>query len=211
MAAKLTPISSGVVHSTAHRTRLKVPKQQRSSHNAKVVKDAISLVPGVKEVRIHEGSGNVIIEHDSRADIVENIGEAIRTVAPEHLAVLTEHTAGEGIGLGGLAAIGALLGNILSDNQDTSEQAAAGEARDVKAQIKRVIPWAFLGAGLLQLLEGESILAGVPPLALFYWAFDSHWKFKEEKIIAATHEAAPTAEATATAKAAPRIAANKTT
>jgi hypothetical protein len=209
MAAKLSPVSSGVVHSTAHRTRLKVPKQQRTAHNAKVVKEALITVPGVKDVRIHEGSGNVIIEHDNRADIVENIGEAIRPVAPELLALLTETTAGPGIGLGGLAAIGALLGKLLADEQANDERAADGDKQEIKENVKRLVPWAFLGAGLIQLLEGESLLANVPPLALFYWAFDTHWKFKEERIVAAIQE-----EELASAAAAagtPRIASKKTT
>jgi hypothetical protein len=208
MAAKLSPVSSGVVHSTAHRTRLKVPKDQRTPHNAKVVKDALLSVPGVKDVRFHEGSGNVVVEHDERADIVENIGEALKEVAPELLAVLTAHTAGAGIGLSGLAAIGGLLGKILYDEQTEGEQAVDNDKQDFKENIKRLVPWAFLGVGLMQLLEGEALLAGVPPLALFYWAFDTHWKFKEEKIVASIQEEE---QATAARLDAPRIATKKTT
>jgi hypothetical protein len=209
MAAKLSPVSSGVVHSTAHRTRLKVPKDQRTPHNAKVVKDALLSVPGVKDVRVHEGSGNVVIEHDDRADIVENIGLALQEVAPELLAVLTAHTAGAGIGLSGLAAIGGFLGKILYDEQSKEDAAADNDKQDIKENLKRLVPWAFLGVGLMQLLEGEALLAGVPPLALFYWAFDTHWKFKEERIVAAIQE-----EELATAAArleAPRIGTKKTT
>jgi copper chaperone CopZ len=184
-----------------------VPKEQRTAHNAHVVKEALLSVPGVKDVRVQPGTGNVVIEHDERADIVENIGEAIREVAPELLAVLTAQTAGAGIGLSGLAAIGALLGKVLVDDEAKKEGDVDGQGESTSESVKRLIPWAFAGAGLMALLEGEALLAGVPPLALFYWAFDTHWKFKEERIVAAIQE-----EELATAAAregAPRIASSK--
>lgn len=114
MPAKLTPVSSGVVHSTAHRTRLKVPREHRTAQSAKTIKDAVERVPGVQGVHVNADTGNVVVEHDSRPDIIESIGDAIARVAPEILAVLTESTRGQGIGLGGLSAIGAVLGPILN-------------------------------------------------------------------------------------------------
>ena len=188
MAAKLSPISAGVVHSSANRTRIKIPKVQRSYHNADVVKNALLTVPGVKDVQANPKTGSIIVEHEERADIIENIGEAIREVAPDLLTVLTATSLGSvgslsGVGLKGLAAFGSILSVVLPDDR-SREAKAANDGKPNFSSIKRIIPWAFLGTGLVQLIQGEALLAGVSPLLLIYLAFDSHWKFEQEAKIA---------------------------
>ncbi len=185
MAAKLSPISAGVVHSTAYRTRIKLPKDQRSEDNAIAIKDALLVVPGVKDVQLQLGSGNLVIEHDERADVIENIGEALREVSPQLVNKLTAGTSnsvGTGIGLKGLATLGTFFNGILSDDSSAKDKPAVSK-QEMGRKIKRAIPWAFAAAGLMQLLEGEALLAGISPLVLLYWAFDTHWKFKEEAVV----------------------------
>jgi hypothetical protein len=175
MASRLTPISSGVAHSSSHRTRLKVPRHHDIAGDSSVLKDAIERVPGVKDVRIVPPIGSVIVEHEDRPDVLENIGQAIGEAAPGVLALLTAEVAPTGL------AVTSLFSNLFAD--DSKNGASGGEDSptiDVSG-VKRAIPFAFLAAGLMQVLEGEALLAGVGPLALFYWAFDSHWKFKQER------------------------------
>jgi hypothetical protein len=141
------------------------------------------VVPGVKDVQLQIGSGNLVVEHDERADVVENIGEALREVSPQlvnELTAGTSNSVGTGIGLKGLARLGTFLNGILSD--DRSAKPAMGK-EELAQKIKGAIPWAFAAAGLIQLLEGEALLAGISPLVLLYWAFDTHWKFKEEAVV----------------------------
>ncbi|MDR3616402.1 MAG: heavy-metal-associated domain-containing protein [Candidatus Obscuribacterales bacterium] len=183
MAAKLSPVSSGVVHSSARRTRLKVAHPHRTAHNAVVVKDAIEKVPGVESVHIAHGTGNVVITHDDRPDILEHIGDAIYKVAPDVLEALVigTHTNGMGLGLSGLWAVGTVLGKIFGDaaTTESSNESPDGKPDVNKSDVKKYIPYAFLAAGVIQVLETEALMMGMAPLALFYYAFDTHWKFKQ--------------------------------
>ncbi len=171
---RLTPISKGVAHSSAHRTRLKVPKDHNIASNSLVVKDAIERVPGVKDVKVVPPIGSVIVEHDDRPDVLENIGEAIHKVSPELFTVLTAEAGSREL------ALVSLFSNLFQE-EEKGELADSPAPAINQSSIKKVIPYAFLAAGLMQILEGEALLAGVGPLALFYWAFDSRWKFQQEK------------------------------
>ena len=180
MALRLTPISSGVAHSSAHRTRLKVPKDLNIASNSLMVKDAIERVPGVKDVRVVPPIGSVIVEHDDRPDVLENIGEAIAKVSPDLFNLFTAEVAGPN------TALLSLFSNLFREDENVADAEADAGGTSAAPSIKRVIPYAFLAAGLMQVLEGEALLAGVGPLALFYWAFDSRWKFKQEKLAQTT-------------------------
>jgi hypothetical protein len=177
MTVRLSPISSGVAHSSAHRTRLKVPKSHNIADHSLIVKDAIEHVPGVRDVKVVPPIGSVIVEHENRADVLENIGDAIAKASPELFALLTAELPGRNL------ALMSVFSNLFQDDQ----KSAVDDAQ-VGLNFKKAIPYAFLAAGLMQVLEGEALLAGVGPLALFYWAFDSRWKFKQEAVAAETHD-----------------------
>ena len=169
MASRLNPYSPGVVHASPHRTRLKLPKDKIAGDNAERIKEALKRVPGVRDARL-SGTSSVVIEHDERPDVIENIGEAIAGAVPTLIEILTDDSRDRG---GWLKYIYSLLDE--KEESDTPQFS--------RAKIKSAIPFAFLAAGAFQILEGESLLAGVGPLALFYWAFDSNWKFKQEKVM----------------------------
>jgi hypothetical protein len=184
---RLTPISTGVAHSSARRTRLKVPKNHHLTGSEGVsgesIKDALELVPGVKSVRLVAPIGSVVVEHDDRPDVLEEIGKAIEKASPALFKLLTEEAAEPEL------AVFSLFSNLFADDSKKSasargeviaENIAADEASS--QTLKKALPFAFLAAGLMQILEGEALLAGVGPLALFYWAFDSRWKFKQEQM-----------------------------
>jgi copper chaperone CopZ len=168
MATKLTLASPGVVHSSAHRTRLKAAGLHRHAE-AKRVKAHLEKVPGVRDVRITHG-GSIVIEHEERKDVIDNISEAIAQTAPDLLEILI---GGPEIGV---MKIGSVFTKWFSESQADDAKPSA------PVELTQIMPVAFLSAGAyLVLIEGEALLAGVGPLALFYWAFDSHWKFKQEK------------------------------
>ncbi len=173
MSSRLTPFSPGVVHSSTHRTRLKLPRAQCHAEQAKIVKDALERVPGVRDVRVRRG-GSVVIEHEDRADIIENLGQAISEAAPALIDILTDDSLDAGIGLR------AYVKKLFASNEE-SDDSNASETPSADS-LKRLVPLAFVAAGVMQLLEGEALLAGVGPIALFYWAFDSHWKFQQREL-----------------------------
>jgi|GEM_PF-1292972 len=195
---RLTPISPGVVHSSPCRTRLKTAKWKHASEeDVALVKDAIERVPGVTDVR--PMARGFVIEHEARADVVENIGIALAEVSPVLLEHLTEdpHKARSEKSSGGEKSSAELLLDRLNLSRmnfsklDFSNMSfpifdGGGSSDDsstsLQPALKKTVPAILAGAGALLLLEGESILAGVGPLALFYWAFDYSWKMKQERL-----------------------------
>jgi hypothetical protein len=178
---RLTPISPGVVHSSPYRTRLKTAKWSGASENdVALVKDALERVPGVKEVR--PMASGFVLEHESRPDVVENIGVALSEVSPVLLEHLTEdpHKHSRQIPVSGDRLFDRLKTEAANYNLPDLTNMSLDEAAPL---VKKAIPAILAGAGALLLLEGESILAGVGPLALFYWAFDYNWKMRQEKAI----------------------------
>ncbi len=173
MTSRLTPYSPGVVHSSTHRTRLKLPRAQCHADQAKIVKDALERVPGVRDVRVRRG-GSVVIEHEERPDIIENLGEAISEAAPALIEILTEDQREVGFGLRGY--VKKMFASSTKESEDDLAETSSPES------LKKLVPLAFLAAGVMQLIEGEALLAGVGPIALFYWAFDSHWKFQQREL-----------------------------
>lgn len=175
MPAKLTPISKGVVHSTPHRTRLRVPRIYRSHDHMQRVQHALEKVPGVKSVHTTVGTGSVLIEHENKPAIVEGIGDALARATPELLEVLLGETE-VATAIGGAMTIGALFSKLFAGGENGAEPRIHPETQ---AKIKRMVPFAFLVVGAWQLIEQESIFGSIAPIALFYWAFDTHWKFRE--------------------------------
>ena len=182
---RLTPISPGVVHSSPYRTRLKTAKWSgATADDVALVKDALERVPGVTEVR--PMSSGFVLEHQSRPDVVENIGVALSEVSPVLLEHLTEDPHAHSRKNTGKAAektagwLEKLQDEAAHYNLPDLTGVSMAEAGPI---VKKAIPALLAGAGALLLLEGESLLAGVGPLALFYWAFDYKWKMRQEKAI----------------------------
>jgi hypothetical protein len=147
-----------------------------------LVKDALERVQGVTEVR--PMLRGFVIEHESRPDVVENIGVALAEVSPVLLEDLTKDhnknkTKSKAHGLLDRLKFDPSRFDFTFPNLDLSTYSLA----DSGPAIKKAIPAVLAGAGALLLLEGESILAGVGPLALFYWAFDYQWKMRQEKVL----------------------------
>jgi hypothetical protein len=178
---RLTPISPGVVHSSPFRTRLKAARwQDASESDVALVKDALERVQGVTEVR--PMLRGFVIEHEARPDVVENIGMALSEVSPVLLEDLTnEHKKAKKHSPGFLDKLKFDMPqfSFALPDLDLSSKSLS----DAGPLVKKAIPAVLAGAGAFLLLEGESILAGVGPLALFYFAFDYHWKMKQEKVL----------------------------
>ncbi len=178
---RLTPISPGVVHSSANRTRLKAARwQDISESDVAVVKDALERVPGVTDVRsIMRG---FVIEHEARPDIVENIGMALAEVSPVLLEDLTKEPAQSKKKKNQwLDAVKDRMPHI--DFALPAFDFNTVSLSDAGPLLKKAVPVALAGTGVILLLEGEVLLAGIGPLALLYLAYDSHWKIKQEKIL----------------------------
>jgi len=145
-----------------------------------LVKDALERVQGVTEVR--PMLRGFVIEHEARPDVVENIGAALSEVSPVLLEDLTREerkSKKKSHGFMDKFKFEMPQLNLGMPNIDLSTVTLS----DAGTVAKKAVPLALAGAGAMMLFEGTSILAGVGPLALFYWAFDYDWKMRQEKVL----------------------------
>ena len=56
--------------------------------------------------------------------------------------------------------------------------------------IRTVLPIAFICAGAWKLMQEEALLAGLAPIACFYYGFDMYWKLRQENVDARIEAAA---------------------
>jgi len=165
---KLTVKSAGVKQHLPHRTRLKLPKDHRSDHTLKEVKESLKKVPGVNHVHINERTGSVIVEHDDRPEILASFGEAMDGVAGEVLDAVLEASS---IEVPGLSILAHLIRKNLS-KADTHVAAATNNVLD----LKMIVPMVLFGAGITK-ARGTNWWGEVPAWVCFYYAYDSYMKF----------------------------------
>ena len=185
-----------VAHTSKHRTRLRVPKNKRSHVKFSKAKQAIEAIPGVRSVEVNDDTGSVLIHHDETPGLFEDVSEALAESAPDLLAaLLLPEAEGAEIGLSFLASIAKHLfmephpGNTHGEGTAvaTSTQSEFHfEAGNVN--YRKVVPMAFIGIGLWQMLEQEALLAGIAPIALLYYGFDMYWKFNQVPPIPDNHQ-----------------------
>lgn len=174
MSKKLSTFSKGVAHHTSHRTRLKVPKGYR--HEMHKVKEALHSVPGVHKVHVNHETGSVTVQHDPDRVDLEVVGKAIKHVASDLFHVLAEEEEAELAGLD-LVVAGVGLAGRVAKNYFFSENGGPPKISGTVADLKNLVPLAFLGAAVYRGVESGSFWAGVSPLVLTYYAFDTYWKF----------------------------------
>ena len=197
---KLHEHSRGVVHRTKHRTRLRVPKKYRKQAELHQLKTNIEQIPGVQSVEVNDQTGSVLIHHEETEGLFEQIGEALQESAPELLSLMLLPGGEEAeVGMEVLANlfktvfVEPLNGHSQEASSHADAHASGMGAPSVKW--KRMVPLAFIAAGTWKLLQEEALLAGVAPLVLFYYGFDTYWKFKQESLtakVAKTTDSLPT-------------------
>lgn len=177
MKTELQHSHRGVVHQSPRRTRLRVPKGYRAKKTLAPVKNAIQQVPGVTNVEVNNETGSILVHHEDRPGILTAIGAAVEESAPELLAALLVPEGGEAA----TTFLSKMFKRYLLEPRpgqpaETGTNTAP-DAGEPAIPLKKVIPAAFLAAGVWKLIETESLLGGVAPLVLFYYAFDTYWKF----------------------------------
>jgi copper chaperone CopZ len=173
--------SHGVVHRGKNRTRLRVPRKYRSHESMAAMQKRLETIPGVESVVINSQTGSVLVHHQESADLLEQIGDALQESAPDILASMLVPGGGELEA--GLGVIAALAKNFLSDAKLTPVSNNGGHAAEHSLSAgnvtaRRAIPLALIGAGLWKMWQEEALLGSLAPLALLYYGWDMHWKFK---------------------------------
>lgn len=173
MTQTLKPTSEGVIHSTPGRTRLRLPADYRDHAILKQLELKIQQVAGVKYAETNDRTGSIVIYHEEDPKILQGIGVAIAEENPQLFRLLAAGRPEPQPGSGGKLL--SLISNKLSNRDSETVQLHTTKT------VKKIVPMAFLVAGVVRLVETESLWAGMAPLVLFYYAFDTYWKFKEEK------------------------------
>lgn len=178
MKQELQHTHHGVVHQSSRRTRLRVPKPYRAKKTLTPVKNAIQNVPGVTEVEVNSETGSILVHHEDRPGILPAIGAAVEESAPELLAALIVPEGGEAAA----PFLSSIFKRYFLAPRGPQGESAAGSLSDADQgeptiPLKKLVPAAFAAAGVWKLIETESLLGGVAPLVLFYYAFDTYWKF----------------------------------
>jgi hypothetical protein len=188
-----------VVHSSKHRTRLRIPKAHRQHARLHEAQNALQRIPGVRAVEINSETGSVLIHHDESEQLFDEISSALEESAPEILMALL--IPGEGEAELGLGVLSNLFKKIVAApehaNGGNGVSAAAGHQNPlvVNDNVRRYMPLAFIGIGIWQMIREEALLSGIAPVALFYYGFDLYWKLQQDTMtrhIEQTTDALPT-------------------
>ena len=189
----------GVVHRSKHRTRLRVPRRYRKSTNLHEVKSELEKIPGIQSVEVNEETGSVLIHHDETPQLLDKVSQALDEAAPELLACMLMPGAEElEVGIGVVSKLFQSLfaspEHAVPGNGGTAVAHAVGVGPGASSVAKNYLPMAFVAAGVWQMLQEEALLAGIAPLALFYYGFDMYWKIRQEQRTAYLEQKAPSGQ-----------------
>src|SRR5439155_10344490 len=185
---KLKPSSRGVASHLPTRTRLRVPKAYRKPGKLKKVDQALQSVPGVKRIDVNHETGSILIEHHPEPDFLERVTHALEESTPELLMAMLEPE------MATPKLLSQVLGSLWREGHNGHNREHNGEDKSTEGDrkiaetaartplLKNYVPIAFIGLGIMQLVEEGSIIGSTPALALFYYAFDTYWKMQQENI-----------------------------
>jgi len=176
---------------------LRVPKGHRKPAKLHEAQTALQRVPGVRSVEINSDTGSVLIHHDDRPFLFDEITAALEESAPDLLTALLIPGEGEiELGLGMLSNLfkKIIVAEPVHGNGGNGVGPADAE-QDPLAQgdnVKRYLPMAFIAVGLWQMIQQEALLSGIAPVALFYYGFDLYWKLHQDTVTRQIEQATET-------------------
>jgi copper chaperone CopZ len=176
---KLHASSSGVVSHLPGRTRLRVPNEHRKTKGLHSLDQALTAVHGVKSVEINHATGSILVHHEDHPDLLDRISHVLEESTPDILLAMLEPE----------IAVPKIFSSVVETllegrkaGDDPLIQNISPNGSYLSKPIKEYVPLAFLGLGIYAMIEEASIIGATAPLALFYYAFDFHWKLRQEKI-----------------------------
>jgi hypothetical protein len=181
MTQELNPFAGGIAHSTAERTRLRVPAGFRDRAKFKAIEAAVESIAGVKYVECNDRTGSILVYHEDKPGILALVGQAIETIDPALFLELLKPEEPKEDQLKRIVEMAKDVAQRRMPRRKPKSAAAESGAADGtvggKELLKTAVPLAFIVAGVVRVIETESFWAGLPPLILFYYAFDTYWKF----------------------------------
>ncbi len=169
----------GVAHHIPHRTRYHLATHHRNAETKNRVHELLNKVPGVKKVEFNERTGSVLVHHDEVPEILGALSEALTTLGAD----LFEEIASEEMAI----IPGVSLAAHLVKNRFSKVDRYLARITNNYVDLKILLPLIFLGAGLYQVSKRRMLFESVPPLVLFYYAYDSYLKFHGPSVDKSLH------------------------
>ena len=176
---KMRRAGYAVEHKATGRTRVRLSKEYRTPEHMASIEKHLSEHPDVKNVKINQKTGSVVIQHNHERDGREVIAETFKGV--ELLAGLLlevpigEDEEGEGGG-GEYGKLDQKLADLTSRFDEWQAQKTGIHGRGV------VISGAVAGLGVAQMVIYGISLEMLPGPMLLYIAYDIHRKVREEEM-----------------------------
>ena len=160
-----------VVHRLPHRTRIKMPKVQRTQAKMEKVGERLRQVEGVHDVQIDHRTGSILLKHGHDPTIIEGMIASLEEAGDLFLSTMMEEEGPE-----------SELSHVSRFLKDTLGTANANVSRSTRGfiDLRMLVPIGFLGSALWKMRGAGSIIEGfaaeVPPYVLLWYAWDSYMK-----------------------------------
>jgi len=169
LSAKTNGRMHGVTHHVPHRTRYRLASHHRNEETVSRLHESLKKVPGVKKIEFNDRTGSVLVHHDEIPEIVNTLNSACGEIAAD----LFEELAGEEmIMFPEVSFLAQLIGKRFS----RINQYLANRTKNY-IDLKMLLPLLLAVAGLYQISKEKGMLSQVPGWVLFYYAYDSYFKF----------------------------------
>lgn len=149
-------------HRSHGRVRATLQKSERSQGRMEQIKKQIESQPGIRSVNVNPTTGSVVVTGDHNHQIHEALDTAVQLVES-----LQE-------GEPAPKAVEALVGAVKL--ADSRLRQTTGD----RISLKWLVPGAFVGVGLRQLLAEGLTIGAVPWYVLLYYGVDSFLKLNPE-------------------------------
>lgn len=164
MADKLNRDSQGVVHSTAVRTRLRLPSDYRSRTVLRELEQHVQQVEGVKYAEYNDKTGSIVIYHEADDHILDRIGTSIASYNADLFEIM-------------VAPKPAPSGNVLSLFNSQQSKSTTGDGtvkltKQAAGLIKKSLPVFLVALGAYRIFERNTLMAAIPSLGIIYLVYE---------------------------------------
>lgn len=173
MSANATTLSyAQVAHTSARRTRIRVPKSDHRRETMERMRGALEKQPGVTGVEINHDTGSVLVHHDTGAFQGDGGGGGLGAVLRDVGIIVGGLGESEDVTMGAPSEASKRVEAALSDLNARVAKATGG-----KVDVKLLVPASFAGIALWRFLVSPATFFGeVPGYVLAWYAFDSYNK-----------------------------------
>jgi copper chaperone CopZ len=160
----------GVAHHLPHRTRYRLARKYRDADTVDRIRRSIVNVPGVNGVDVNDRTGSILVHHEEKPCMLEELAGAFEDVAGDIFQEITTAEIDE------LIPGASIIGYVIKRRFGDLNQQVAGASNNM-IDLKMMLPIGFLLAGLHKAAKNRNWFDHVPAWVLFYYAYDSYLKF----------------------------------